>query len=51
MSNVSLRHELFITIVDKLLIALILLATGTWDSEHLETFKSRQVRQQEIMTA
>lgn len=44
----SMRQRLVMILVDKLLIALILIGAGLWSSQHLEIFKGEQARRTEI---
>jgi hypothetical protein len=47
----TFRHDLIVTIIDKLLIALILIGAGLWANQNLEVFKSRQARHSEVVSA
>lgn len=47
----AFRQQLIVTIVDKLLIALILIGAGLWANQNLEVFKSRQARHAEAVSA
>jgi len=50
-SKQSFRQQLLVTLLDKLLIALILVLAGLWANQHFETFKSKQTQHAEVVAA
>lgn len=51
MNEVPFRKQLLLMLVDKLLIALILVAAGLWAQQHLELFKNKQAKHAETVAA